>query len=135
MARAAQRLQNHKFDLLQIVIRTRSHHARGAVARGSEGGKPAIAPQAFLCCELPVGREYFNQLRNHRSLELEMSVEHRMPRMSVRQVLRADVESTGEDGPSVDTEYLLVTAQVEEWHSPGQRGMQKARGGNTGAMQ
>src|SRR4051794_22177116 len=74
----------------------------------------------------PIGRERLLELPDQRATKLEVGVADRVGRITPYQVLATDVQPAREADPAIDNEDLLVRAQVQERHVPGERGVYKA---------
>ena len=78
---AADDLQQHQLDLLEILVGARRNHARHAVASGHDVREPGCAFKVLADRESPVAPERGHQLRHHRTGEAEVRVRHRPERL------------------------------------------------------
>ncbi len=99
--------------------------ARDRTAAGRQFGEPCLVEQLLARLVDPVVGERLGELLDHRPLEPEVRIAHRMRRIGRQQVLDADIDAAGEGDAAVDHQELAMVAQVEERRLPRHVGMQE----------
>ena len=127
---------HQQLDALDVVIWPGGGDAGKGVAGGGAGRgerrEPERAAQGFAGGEGPILGEGGHHLANDRAAQAKMRVAdataaaHQASAAGDIEVLVADIHAAGEADAAIDDQQLLVRAQVEQRHAPGQVRMQEA---------